>query len=211
MERKRLTDVLNAAVLDQWDATDAAPEMNALPKGEYTATVESGALFNAKSKGTAGYKLCFVVSDGEYMGRKVWHDVWLTPAALPMAKRDLAKLGIVEPAQLESSIPEGIVVKLRVALRQGDDGREFNSIIRFDVVAVNPIVEPFAPATLAIGEPPKPPKITATATTPADPDDDGHGDAFEPEADRLTSSRLPLFEFPEVSVNGAIGPGSDRL
>ena len=86
MERKKLTDVLNLTVLDQWDTTEAAAEMTPLPKGEYTATVESGNHFNAK-KGTDGYKLCFVVTDpGEYKGRKVWHDVWLTPAALPMAK-----------------------------------------------------------------------------------------------------------------------------
>ena len=109
MERKRLTDVLNSAVLDQWNTTEAAAEMNPLPKGEYLATVECGALFNAKS-GTGGYKLCFVVTDGEAKGRKVWHDVWLTPAALPMAKRDLAKLAITQPEQLERPIPEGIVV-----------------------------------------------------------------------------------------------------
>jgi hypothetical protein len=197
MERKRLTDVLNSAVLDQWNETQAAPEMNPLPRGEYSATLESGALFNAKS-GTAGYKLCFtVIDDGDCRGRKVWHDVWLTPAALPIAKRDLAKLGITDPAQLEKPIPEGIVVKLRVAMRTGDDGREFNTVTRFDVVAVNPPVEPFAPTP-----------------TPADPDDDGHGDAFEPEADRLTTAPAPRFDFSAIgdaSQNGPYGPGSDRL
>ncbi|MGB1885124.1 MAG: hypothetical protein ACPHUF_14565, partial [Gammaproteobacteria bacterium] len=40
------------------------------------------------------FKLTFRVLEGEHEGRQFWHDVWLTAAALPMAKHDLAKLGI---------------------------------------------------------------------------------------------------------------------
>ena len=36
--------------------------------------------------------------DGDFQGRKLWLDCWLTPAALPQSKRDLAKLS-VEPIQ----------------------------------------------------------------------------------------------------------------
>ena len=32
--------------------------------------------------------------DGDFQGRKLWLDCWLTPAALPQSKRDLAKLSV---------------------------------------------------------------------------------------------------------------------
>jgi hypothetical protein len=209
MERKRLTEVLNATVLDQWEQTDAAPEMSPLPKGEYTAAVESGALFNAKS-GTAGYKLAFLVTEpAEYKGRKLWHDVWLTPAALPMAKRDLAKLGVTQPDQLERPIPEGIIVRLRVALRTGDDGREFNVVTRFDVVSIDPPDEPFSPQSAPL--PPKPPADSQPAAA-ADPDGDRHGDGYEPEADRLNpqATQFDVTEFADPAVSGPYGAGGDR-
>ncbi|MFO0809700.1 MAG: hypothetical protein U0746_13835 [Gemmataceae bacterium] len=79
-----------------------------------------------------------------HAGRKVWHDVWLTEAAVKLAKRDLAKLGITDPAQLEQPLPEGIKVRLRVGMRRSDDGREFNDVSRFDVIAVESPEEPFA-------------------------------------------------------------------
>ena len=34
-------------------------------------------------KSTPGYKIEFEILDGDYRGRKLWHDCWLTPAALP--------------------------------------------------------------------------------------------------------------------------------
>jgi hypothetical protein len=47
--------------------------------------------------------------EGEHADRVVWHDVWLSDAALPMAKRDLGKLGITSLEQPECHLPERIV------------------------------------------------------------------------------------------------------
>jgi hypothetical protein len=130
-----------------WSTTKAADDLKPIPPGDYRCRVASGELFTSRT-GTPGYKLTFEVLDGEHADRRVWHDVWLTEAALAMAKRDLAKLGIDRPEQLEQPLPEGIVVAARVTLRRGDDGAEFNRVARFDVVAVEPPTpEPFAPTT----------------------------------------------------------------
>jgi len=126
--RKRLTDILNG------NGDDFAP----LPPGEYTARVLSGELFTSKRNNTPGYKLTLEVSEGDHEGRRVWHDYWLTPAALPMAKRDLAKIGIVRPEQLEEPIPPGILLKVKLVLRRDDDGNESNKVTRFEYVGTEP-------------------------------------------------------------------------
>jgi Protein of unknown function (DUF669) len=147
---KKLTDILRGAdkerLVRTWDTTKPADDLKPIPAGDYRLRVLSGELFNAKT-GTPGYKLTLEVLDGEHAGRRVWHDIWLSEAALAMAKRDLAKLGIDRPEQLERPLPDGIIIKARVALRRNDDGTEHNRIVRFDVVAVDPPApEPFAPS-----------------------------------------------------------------
>ena len=148
-ERKKLSDILQNSDRDRlertWEMTKPADDLKPIPRGDYRCRVTNGELFNAKS-GTPGYKLTLEVLDGEHAGRRVWHDIWLSAPALPMAKRDLAKLAIEHPSQLERPLPEGIIVAARVALRRGDDGAEFNRIVRFDLVDVDPPTpEPFAP------------------------------------------------------------------
>jgi hypothetical protein len=148
-ERKKLSDILRNGDCDRldkvWSTTKSADDLKPLPSGEYRFRVLSGELFNSQG-GTPGYKLTLEVLDGEHAGRRVWHDAWLTDAALPMAKRDLAKLGIQRPEQLERPLPDGIIVKARVALRRNDDGTEYNRVVRFALVAVEPPApEPFAP------------------------------------------------------------------
>ena len=89
-----------------------------------------------------------------FAGRRFWHDLWLTPAALPMTKRDLAKLGVASLDQLEKPIPQGIRCKVKLALRRDDDGNEHNRVQLFTVIGVDaPEVDPFAPS--ANGQAPK--------------------------------------------------------
>ena len=91
--------------------------------------------------------------EGEHAHRVVWHDVWLSEAALPMAKRDLGKLGITSLEQLERPLPAGIVVVTKVALRKNDDGTEYNRVNRLDVVDIEPPEpEPFAPSQHSNGD-----------------------------------------------------------
>jgi hypothetical protein len=137
--RKSLVDVLHGSSRDelarQFDETEAAGDMVVLPRGEYRCRVTDGELVTSKT-GTPGFALTFTVDDGEHKARKLWHTAWLTPAALPLAKRDLAKLGIVSLDMLDRPLPPGIVCSVRVVVRTDDDGVERNRVTRFDVVDV---------------------------------------------------------------------------
>lgn len=172
--RRRLSDILNGgadSLRSQWTTTEAAGDFKPLPTGVYVARIASGELSKAKT-GTPGYKLCFKVLEGEHAGRLLWHDIWLTPAALPMAKRDLAKLGVTDPVQLESPLPPGIRCAVKVTLRREDDGTEHNRVKHFDVIGIDadPTADAdFAPSTESEGAALTP----STTTTPADAADDG--------------------------------------
>jgi hypothetical protein len=146
-QRKKLCDILangnGDSFRNNWNSTDAADEFGPLPPGEYAVRILSGELFQAK-RGTPGYKLTCEVTEGEHEGRRLWLDFWLTPAALPMTKRDLTKLGIERPEQLEEPIPPGILLKVKVALRRDDDGNETNKVTRFEFLGREP-GDAFAP------------------------------------------------------------------
>ena len=144
--RRKLSDILSGgadSLRDQWATTEAATDFAPMPAGTYTARVIAGELTNARS-GTPGYKLTFRVIDGEHAGRQFWHDVWLTQAALPMAKRDLGKLGVTSLEQLEAPLPPGIRCSCKLALRRDDDGSEYNRVRSFDVIAIedDPTADP---------------------------------------------------------------------
>ncbi len=152
MACKSLSDILRPGQRDTlaaaWGQTEAAGDLETLAAGEYVAVIERGDLFTARTKGTAGYKLTFRVIEGEHADRRFWHDIWLTPAALPLAKRDLAKIGIPALDQLARPLPEGIVCCVKLALRRGDDGAEYNRVKRFDVLRIDaPEADPFAPSS----------------------------------------------------------------
>jgi hypothetical protein len=154
VERKRLSDILMNSERESleraWSTTKAADDLTPLPSGEYRCRIASGELSKSKG-GTPGYKLKMEVADGEHVGRLVWHDIWLTDAAMSMAKRDLAKLGIERFEQLDQPLPPGIIVSARIALRKNDDGSEYNRVSRFEVVGIEP-PDPFAPADGNDGE-----------------------------------------------------------
>jgi hypothetical protein len=157
MARKSLSDILRngqrETLADAWGRTEAAGDLEPLPTGEYIAVIEHGEGTEGKTKGTPGYKLTFRVVEGEHAGRRFWHDVWLTVPALPLAKRDLGKLGVTNFGQLEQRpLPEGIVCSVKLALRKGDDGAEYNRVKRFDVLRIDaPAADPFAPVSNGAG------------------------------------------------------------
>jgi len=148
--RKSLVDVLNgtarAELARQFDEAEAAGDMLPLPRGTYRCRVTDGELVTSKG-GTPGYTLAFTVDDGEHKGRRLWHSAWLTPAALPMTKRDLAKLGVTSLDMLDRPLPAGIVCDVKVVLRVDDDGVERNRVVSFNVVEV--LADPTADAAFA--------------------------------------------------------------
>lgn len=173
MTRKSLSDILANGARDTlsraWGETQAAGDYGTpLPAGEYVARIVGGELFTSRTKGTAGYKLTFRALEGDHAGRQFWHDVWLTPAALPMAKRDLAKLGVTSLEQLERPLPPGIRCKAKLSLRRDDDGIEYNRVRSFEVIGIDPPeTDAFAPADV-----PGPAPMTQAADGSAGGDDD---------------------------------------
>jgi hypothetical protein len=129
-----------------WDDTEAAADIGTLPPGEYVCRIVSGERHSSRSKGTPSYKLTFEVAEGDFSGRRLWHDCWLTLSALPYTKRDLAKIGIRSLGQMDQPVPPGIHCRCKVALRRDDEGVERNRIQSFEYVGIHtPPKDPFAP------------------------------------------------------------------
>lgn len=151
----KLTDILaNGGNSDDlrklWESTKAAGETGPVPAGEYVCRIISGDLETSRTNATPGYKLTFEVQEGEFAGRRFWHDCWLTAAALPASKRDLAKLGVSSLDQLEQPLPRWIICRCKLAVRTDDEGNERNRLKSFEVIRFDKEKDdPFAPA----GEP----------------------------------------------------------
>ena len=146
----KLSDLLKNGDADRlrrsWETSQAAGDFGLLPPGEYVCHVSKGEFESSRSRGTPGYKLEFIVIDGEHKGRKVWHDCWLTEAAMPQTKRDLGKLGVTSLDQLERPLPPGIRCKVRVVINKDDKGNDQNRVRMFEVVGIDTSKsDPFAP------------------------------------------------------------------
>ena len=146
-ERRKLTDILQQnsdrdTLAGLWKTTAAAAEFAPLPKGEYTFRILAGELFTSKKRGTPGYKWTLEVTEGEYEGRRAWHDLWLTLAALGMVKRDLAKIGVTADTfeeleeKLNRPLPPGILIRGKLTVRVDDDGNESNRLVRFECIGI---------------------------------------------------------------------------
>jgi len=180
--KRRLSDILagrNEEIRGQWDQTEAAQDFAPVPAGTYEAHVDSLELANSRRNCTPSVMLTFRIAEGEHAGRLVWHDLWLTPAALPRTKRDCVKLGLNSLDEIENATvtPGRIRCKVRVALRRDDDGNEHNDVRRFDVLRIDePGADPFTPVGGSEDEPPVPTKDAASEAAqdePAKPDTDG--------------------------------------
>jgi hypothetical protein len=150
MEQKRLSDILTNSELEQfeqdWYSAEAAPGLKPIPPDIYKCRVVNGVPKKNARSGKPSYKLTLEVVEGEYTGRLLWHDIWMTKDAMPIAKRELAKLGVTHLEQLDRPLPPGIILTVSVSIWRSDKGREFNQIDRFDVVAIEPpTADPFAP------------------------------------------------------------------
>ena len=145
----KLSDILNGSgsdFNDTWNATAAAGEFGPVPLGVYVCHATKGELKNVGRKETEDFQLEFTIIDGDFQGRKLWLDRWLTPAALPQSKRDLAKLGITSPDQMEQPLPKLICCNVTAVVRRDDDGIDRNKVQTFEVVGIDkPEADAFAP------------------------------------------------------------------
>ncbi|MFN3192216.1 MAG: hypothetical protein ACE361_17015 [Aureliella sp.] len=119
-----------------------AGEDDILPPGWYVADITQGEAVESRSKGTPGYCLTFVVAEGDYNGRKLWHELWFTPKSMSRSRRDLKKLGVPVDsletmlAALDNDLPAIFRCNVKLGVRKDDDGNERNQIRRFEVVEV---------------------------------------------------------------------------
>ena len=136
------TDVLRD---DEWDdlaqlyeETEAAPDPEPIPAGEYEVHLAGGKLIRSTEKGTRGFRLALEVVAGEYRGRRVCDASWLTKDAMPTAKRKLAPLGIDSLDQLREPLPDDLFCKVKVAVRREDDGSLWNRVLTISDVVRRP-------------------------------------------------------------------------
>jgi len=179
--RRKLSHILNGGADNFtaiWETTEAAGDFAPLPAGTYQAKLMAGLLSTSKS-GTPGYKLTFKVVDGDHAGRQIWHDLWLTPAAMAMTKRDLAKIGVTSPTQLDQPLPAVLRCDVKVSLRTGDDAKHYNAVKSFAVTGIDTgdDADFGAPAPTA----PTPP-LPATSTTDEVAADTAAGRLFAPQS-----------------------------
>jgi hypothetical protein len=149
-----------AALGAAFDTTAPAEVLPPIPAGEYVARCIAAALDESR-KGTPCYRLRLEITSGEHSGRRLLARWYLSPAALPYARRDLAALGLCSFAQLERGETPAGLVRVRVALRRDDSGGAFN-----EVRAVLPYpneANTEAPAPVAANPKPEPPAAPVTA------------------------------------------------
>jgi hypothetical protein len=155
--RKKLSEIVKdmAALKQQWATTKPAADIGKpIPPGTYVCELVSGEPFEART-GTPGFKVTLKVKDGEFAGRFVWHDYYLTPASLPYSLLAFEKLGITDLDQLDDGLPAGLVVKAKIVVNKRDNGDERNEVRSWELVEVNtPADTPAPPASPAPSAPP---------------------------------------------------------
>jgi hypothetical protein len=148
--RRSLVDVVagfnRGELAKQFAESAAASDWGPIPPGVYRCRMVDAEFVTSKS-GTPGFCIGFAVERGEHTGRRLWHTLWLTPRAMPMAKRDLSKLGVHQFDQLDGLVPQRIVADVRVAVRTDDSGCQRNRVLAFEVVDI--LVDPTADADFA--------------------------------------------------------------
>ena len=138
-----LDDLLPSNIKQAWDTTSPASDFSPLPAGTYEMQIVSGQLGESRT-GKPRYAVKWQVCSGEHAGRFVWQDFWLTQAGLPMAKRDLAKLGISQLNDLQKPLQGGSIFSVEVSIRQRDNGKKYNEVKRFSFLRTEE-ADPFAP------------------------------------------------------------------
>jgi hypothetical protein len=156
MNRPKLSDILRATgsenIVDLWNSTEAAEDYKPIPAGTYTCHLIDGQLSKARS-GTPCYKATFKVIDGPHEGRRLWWEIWLTPKAMAMAKRDLPKLGITQPEHMDKPVPQWLRCHVVVVIHADDSGTERNRVKDVNVIGKDtPEADPFAPVDTTGGK-----------------------------------------------------------
>ena len=146
----KLSDILSDSsdFFNNWNDVKAADSFGPLPPGTYVCHIVKGEPGESRRKQTPCYTLTFRVIEGEFVGRFLWHEIWLTDAAKAIAKREFDKLGFNDPKrQMRQPIPpDRIRCRVKAVIHKDDGGNEHNTVKDFDVIGIDtPKADPFAP------------------------------------------------------------------
>jgi hypothetical protein len=134
---------------DALAAFDAAPTAaEPLPAGKYELDVLHGRLARKGRKQTPCFECKLRVRDGEFAGRFLWRDFYLTEAAVSRSARELAALNIKSAEDLKRGCPLGLVALAVVGL-EGDEetGERRNVVHKLSALRVEaPAADVFAPS-----------------------------------------------------------------
>ena len=140
-------------LLASLQSTDAAGDYDPLPAAVYAADVLKGELGESRS-GKPVYKVTYAVVGGEHDGRRLFGDLYLTPAAMAYAVRDLSKLFGRRPTadDLQAPFPPGVRCRVRVERRTSDSGAVFNRSQLIGVVGRDVEPAPYTPTAMTGGQ-----------------------------------------------------------
>jgi len=134
---------------DALAAFDAAPPAaEPLPPGKYEVDVQHGKLARKGRKQTPCFECKMRVRDGEFAGRFLWRDFYLTENAVARSARELAALNIKTKDDLKRGCPVGLVGLAVVGLEVDEEtGERRNVVHKLSALRVEaPAADVFAPA-----------------------------------------------------------------
>jgi hypothetical protein len=134
---------------DALAAFDAAPPAaEPLPPGKYEVNVQHGKLARKGRKGTPAFEVKLQIRGGQFAGRLLWKDYWLTEAAVSRSARELAGLNIRSADDLRRGCPPGLVALAIVGLEVDEESKEQrNTVHKLSALRVEtPAADVFAPA-----------------------------------------------------------------
>ncbi len=116
--------------------SDAPFESAELPPGTYTGTLMMSRIVRSWRSKSVGVALYWDVQL-RHGKKRVWRTLWLSPAALPRTKRELAQLGVRTLADLDNDppVPAGAICKLVIADRRDRDGYVETRIVHWEVLS----------------------------------------------------------------------------
>ena len=126
----------------------AAPAAEPLPPGRFEVDVLHGKLARKGRKQTPSFECKLRVRDGEFAGRVLWKDYWLSELAVSRSARELAALNIKTAEDLKRGCPLGLVALAVVGLEADDETKEQrNTVHKLTALRVEaPTADTFAPS-----------------------------------------------------------------
>lgn len=112
-----------------------------VPLGTYSGTLIDSRVVQTNRKGTVGVTLYWTVH-GDGWSERVWKTLWLSPAALPRSKAELARLGVssLEDLDRDPPVDPGVACRLEIANVRHSEGGVVRSVVRWEVLSVGDVV-----------------------------------------------------------------------